>query len=314
MSVAQGLRGRGRSSFGLRTPRRCAAAPAQHKQPRSAGCGVRGRSAQSGLHLGPAPARGGDTVARGLREPTGEQGPPPPHACSHRALRDAQFTRVSERVWSQVSRESLTSGPGAAERPQTCSATANHGGGCGREALRLQPVAKVVPRLDAVLRAGSLNAELALPSGRGPRGKGSHHDPRPHSLASPQRGRAGVTVPIGANSTCHQCSTVRAPIPLSPRPADSSAPSPRGQRRGDPSPVGSLFPRVLRPPPGTRELTEATSSNAGVPAAARAPGGRRASSPPPVPLGPQLTAHRRGERRDQGSAAPGELREAAASP
>lgn len=109
--------GRGRSSFGLRTPRRCAAAPAQHKQPRSAGCGVRGRSAQSGLHLGPAPARGGDTVARGLGKTTPEQGPPPPHARSHGALRDARFTGVSERVWSQVSRKSLTSGPGAAERP-----------------------------------------------------------------------------------------------------------------------------------------------------------------------------------------------------
>lgn len=271
---------------------------------------MRGRSAQSGLHLGPAPARGGDTVARGLGEATPEQGLPPPHARSQRALRDARFTRVSERVRSQVSRESLTSGPGAAERPQTCSATANHGSGCGREALRLQPVVKVVPGLDAVLGAGSLNT--ALPFGRGP--PAQRRTPRPHSLASPQRGRAAVTVPIGTNSTCHQCSPVTIPIPLSPRPADNTAPSLRWQRRGGPSPEGSPCPRVLRPPPGTRELAEATSSNAGVPAAARAPGGRRASSPPPVRLGPQLTVHRRGERSGQGSAEPGKCREAAASP
>lgn len=147
-----------------------------------------------------------------------------------------------------------------------------------------------------------------------PRGKGAHRAPRPHNLASLQRGRAGVTVPIGANSTCHQYSPITAPILLSPRPADSSAPSPRRHRRGGPSPEGSPCPRVPRPPPGTRELTEATSSNAGVPAAARAPRGRKASSPPPVPLGPQLTAHRRGERRGQGSPVPGERREAAASP
>lgn len=80
--------------------------------------------------------------------------------------------------------------------------------------------------------------------------------PRPHSLASPQRGRAAVTVPIGTNSTCHQCSPVTAPIPLSPRPADNTAPSLRGQRRGGPSPEGSPCPWVLRPPPGTRESSQ----------------------------------------------------------
>lgn len=136
---------------------------------------------------------------------------------------------------------------------------------------------------------GSQNREAQRPAGTAfwPRTTGQRRTPSPEppqpSLSAGDH--AGVTVPIGANSTCHQCSpVVTAPIPLSCRPANSSAPSPRGHRRGGPSPEGSPCPWVPRPPPGTRELTEATSSNAGVPAAARAPRGRRASSPPPVPL------------------------------
>lgn len=212
---------------------------------------MRGRSAQSGLHLGPAPARGGDTVARGLGEATLEQGPPPPHARSHRALRDARFTRVSERVRSQVSRESLTSGPGAAERPQTCSATANHGGGCRREALRLQPVAKVVPGLDAVLRAGSLNTGLALPSGRGPRRKGAHRAPRP---APPQpslsaEGTRGCHRPHRDQLHLSSVQPRHSPHPTFPQTRRQHCPIPEGAAEGRPQPGGK--PLSLGPAPSS---------------------------------------------------------------
>lgn len=213
-----------------------------------AGCGGAAHSQAS--TSAPPPARGGDTVARGLREATPEQGPPPPHARSQRALRDARFTRVSERVRSQVSRESLTSGPGAAERPQTCSATANHGGGCGREALRLQPVVKVVPGLDAVLRAGSLNTGLALPFGRGP--PAQRRTPRP---APPQ-----PSLSAEGTRCCHRphrdqlhLSSVQPhhnPRSTFPQTRRQHCPVPEGAAEGRPQPGGK--PLSPGPAPSSR--------------------------------------------------------------
>lgn len=251
MSVAQGLRGRGRSSFGFRTPRRCAVAPAQHKQPRSAGCGVRGRSAQSGLHLGPAPARGGDTVARGLREPTPEQGPPPPHARSHRALRDARFARVSER---------LCMVPSVQRKPDLRSR------GC-RETPDLQRHRKPRRRLRAGGAFAPASGEGGARAGRGsqsrepqrgagaalwPRTTGQMLTPRsapPQPSLSAEGARAGVTVPIGANSTCHQCSPVRAPSHFPPDP-QTAVPHPRGAAVGRPQPGGK--PLSSSPAPSSR--------------------------------------------------------------
>lgn len=149
-----------------------------------------------------------------------------------------------------------------------------------------------------------------------PRTTGQKRTPRP-APPQPSLSAEGARVSLSPSGPTPPVTSAAPSQPPSYFPPDpqTAVSHPRGGIGGAaPARRGSPCPRVPRPPPGTRELTEATSSNAGVLAAARAPRGRKASSPPPVPLGPQLTAHRRGERRGQGSPAPGERREAAASP
>lgn len=150
LRVSLRARGRGRSFFGLRTPRRRTAAPAQHKQPRSARCGG---AAHSRASTSAPPPRGEGTRLPGLGDPTPEQGPPPLHERSHRFLRDARFTGVSGMVWPQVLRKPDPRSRSCGETPDLQRhRKANHGGCCGREVLGLQPVAKVVPGPDAVQR------------------------------------------------------------------------------------------------------------------------------------------------------------------
>lgn len=150
LRVSPRARGRGRSFFGLRTPRRRTAAPAQHKQPRSARCGG---AAHSRASTSAPPPRGEGTRLPGLGDPTPEQGPPPLHKRSHRFLRDARFTGVSGMVWPQVLRKPDPRSRSCGETPDLQRhRKANHGGCCGREVLGLQPVAKVVPGPDAVQR------------------------------------------------------------------------------------------------------------------------------------------------------------------